>query len=91
MQAQDGVPDSTLQMYRAALQLRRKMQTPDSEVTWAAGPDHDVLDFSRSNGWRSMTNFALTAKVLPPGKLLFATRPVTDHILPPETTVWLQT
>jgi alpha-glucosidase len=90
VQAQDGDPDSTLQMYRSALQLRRKMQTTDSEVSWADQPNDDVLDFSRSNGWRSVTNFAGTARDLPPGKILFASGAVDNGTLPAETTVWLQ-
>jgi alpha-glucosidase len=90
VQAQDGVPDSTLQMYRAALQLRRKLQTPDGEVSWADQPADDVLDFSRSNGWRSVTNFSPAARDLPPGKVIIASGAVDDGTLPPETTVWLQ-
>jgi alpha-glucosidase len=90
VQAQDGVPDSTLQMYRAALQLRRKLQTPDGEVSWADQPADDVLDFSRSNGWRSVTNFSPAARDLPPGKVIFASGAVDNGTLPPETTVWLQ-
>ena len=91
VQAQEGDPDSTLQMYRGALQLRRKLQTPDNEVSWADKPDDDVLDFSRTNGWRSVTNFSPAAKKLPPGKILFASRALADHsTLPAETTVWLQ-
>jgi len=92
MQAQDGDPESTLQMYRAALQHRRKMQTPDSEVVWQSEKDPDVLDLSRSNGWRSITNFARTPKALPPGQILIASHAITDHrVVPPETTVWLRT
>lgn len=92
VQAQDGAWDSTLQMYRDALQLRRKLQAPDSEVLWATTTDLDVLDFTRSNGWRSITNFSATPKDLgpQPGKVIFASQPVTDHrVLPAETTVWL--
>jgi alpha-glucosidase len=90
VQAQDGVAGSTLEMYRAALQLRRKMQTSDSSVVWNGDNDRDVLDFSRSNGWRSVTNFSRTATALPSGKVLFASGPVDNGSLPAETTVWLQ-
>ena len=87
MQAQDSDPRSTLQMYRAALHLRRKLQPPDNELGWAPGPDDDVLDFSRSNDWRSITNFSRTAKAPPPGKILFASRDITDRsTIPAETT-----
>ena len=92
VQTQVGNPYSTLQMYRSALRLRRQIQTADSEVTWSRKADHSVLDFTRSNGWRSITNFARTETDLPPGRILFASRAVTDHsTVPPETTVWLQT
>ena len=92
VQAQDGVADSTLEMYRAAIQLRRKMQTSDSTIAWANGADHGVLDFSRSGGWRSVTNFSETAIALPAGKILIASGVIADDgNLPPETTVWMLT
>jgi len=81
-----------LQMYRAALQHRRKLQTPDSEVVWRSEEDPDVLDLSRPNGWRSITNFGPTPKTLPPGQILIASGAITDQgVMPPETTVWLRT
>ena len=91
VQAQDGDPESTLQLYRAALRHRREIQTSDSEVVWREEKDPDVLDFSRPNGWRSITNFGRTPKALPRGQVLIASAVITDQgVVPPETTVWLQ-
>jgi alpha-glucosidase len=68
------------------------MQTADSTIAWANGADHGVLDFSRSGGWRSVTNFSETAIALPAGKILIASGVIADDgNLPPETTVWMLT
>ncbi|SPL89268.1 Alpha-glucosidase [[Actinomadura] parvosata subsp. kistnae] len=43
MQAQQGVPGSTLELYRAALRLRRAL---DGDLTWRDSPE-GTLVFSR--------------------------------------------
>ncbi len=48
--AQEDEADSTLEMYRAALQLRRELQTGE-ELTWLETDHPDVLHFTRPNGW----------------------------------------
>ena len=91
VQAQDGARGSTLEMYRAALRLRRKIQPADGDVIWSTERDQDVLDFSRSNGWRCITNFSGAPTALPSGGVLIASGTMADDgVLPPETTVWLQ-
>ena len=92
VQAQDGARTAPCRCTEPRCSSAGKCKPPTVKSLGRTEPDHDVLDFSRSNGWRSITNFSLTAKDLPPGKILFASRAITDHrTLPPETTVWLQT
>ncbi len=91
VQAQDGAEDSTLELYRAGLALRRKLITTDSTVHWLPGDAGDVLHFRRSNGWECLINFSPTGSVplTGPQQVLLASSPLTGDVVPPETTVWL--
>ncbi|WP_374991227.1 glycoside hydrolase family 13 protein [Streptomyces sp. LHD-70] len=88
-QAQDGVEGSTLELYREALRLRRKVQG-DESLTWISSPD-DVLHFGRSSGWQSVTNLSSVPVQLPAGEVLLSSgeTPADGH-LAPNTTVWLR-
>ncbi|MGW5100823.1 glycoside hydrolase family 13 protein [Streptomyces sp. NPDC004100] len=87
--AQTGAEGSTLELYRAALKLRRKLLEGE-ELTWAPETAPDVLEFRRTPGWRCLTNLGGTSVPLPPGELLLASEPLTvSGSLPPDTTVWL--
>ncbi|WP_407548076.1 alpha-amylase family glycosyl hydrolase [Streptomyces sp. Pv4-95] len=91
-QAQDGTEGSTLELYRAALRLRRKMMG-DESLEWVGADDAavgGVLHFRRSSGWHSVTNFSESPVPVPPGEVLLASGPLTGDDLPPDTTVWLQ-
>ncbi|MEU0964265.1 alpha-amylase family glycosyl hydrolase [Streptomyces sp. NPDC005917] len=88
VEAQDGTAGSTLELYRTALRLRRKLIEGET-LTWAEAPA-DVLHFARSEGWRCATNVSDAPVPLPPGEVLLASVPLPhDGTLPPETTVWL--
>ncbi len=92
VEAQDGAEGSTLELYRAALGLRRELQA-DESLQWVdAGPTAvtHVLHLRRSTGWESVTNFSDAAVDLPAGEVLLASGPLTDGTLPPDTTVWLR-
>ncbi len=52
-------------MYRAALALRPKLQTQDSELSFVDQGADDVLYFRRTNGWRCITNFSHQDQPLP--------------------------
>ncbi|WP_405934573.1 glycoside hydrolase family 13 protein [Streptomyces longwoodensis] len=89
VQAQDGVEGSTLELYRRALRLRRKLLQGE-ELTWAPDAPDAVLSFARSEGWRCVTNLGADAVRLPAGEVLLASTPLDDEgVLPPDTTVWL--
>ncbi|WP_030045901.1 DUF3459 domain-containing protein, partial [Streptomyces resistomycificus] len=86
--AQDGVEGSTLELYRTALRLRRKLLEGET-LTWAADSPPGVLDFTRHDGWRCVANLSERAVPLPPGEVLLTSRPSRDGRLGPDTTVWL--
>ncbi|WP_419817315.1 glycoside hydrolase family 13 protein [Glaciibacter flavus] len=79
---------STLSMYRAALALRRELET-DEELVWVDSPDA-VAHFRRPNGWEVATNFGDTACPLPAGDVVLSSGPLEDGRLPGATTVWLR-
>ncbi|MFH9061296.1 glycoside hydrolase family 13 protein [Streptomyces coeruleorubidus] len=88
VEAQDGVEGSTLELYRTALKLRRKLLDGE-ELTWAADAPDGVLQFDRCEGWRCVTNLSGTTVPLPAGEVLLASAPLEDGRLGPDTTVWL--
>jgi alpha-glucosidase len=91
-EAQDGVEGSTLELYRAALGLRRELRA-DESLEWVdAGPvaATHVLHLRRSSGWESVTNLSGADVDLPAGEVLLASGPLPGGVLPPDTTVWLR-
>ncbi|MEU7048195.1 glycoside hydrolase family 13 protein [Streptomyces eurythermus] len=89
VQAQTGVEGSTLELYRTALRLRRKLLEGET-LTWTPGAPAGVLDFTRSEVWRSVTNLGPEPVPLPPGEVLLSSAELPGGgVLPPDTTVWL--
>ncbi|MGQ4399953.1 alpha-amylase family glycosyl hydrolase [Streptomyces hayashii] len=87
--AQDGVAGSTLELYRTALRLRRKLLQGE-ELVWARQSPPGVLSFARHDGWRCVTNLSDASVPSPPGEVLLSSAPLGDDgLLPPDTTVWL--
>ncbi|MFE5740181.1 DUF3459 domain-containing protein [Streptomyces celluloflavus] len=96
-EAQMGDPDSTPELYRAALALRRRHPGPGAgdTVQWDDAPDGVLA--SRRPGFVCATNTADRALTIPlPGRPLFSNSPVEDvegppgaaFALPAHTTVW---
>jgi alpha-glucosidase len=87
--AQRADPDSTLNLYRAALRLRRGTPALHIEpLTWVDTPE-DVLTFDRGTGFRCVVNLsARTVDIGGQGSVLLASGPCDDG-LPPDTAVWL--
>ncbi|MFJ4523668.1 glycoside hydrolase family 13 protein [Streptomyces sp. NPDC088810] len=89
VEAQAGAEGSTLELYRTALRLRRKLLEGET-LAWTPDAPAAVLDFARSEGWRNVTNLGTDPVPLPPGEILLASTPLpTGRTLPPDTTVWL--
>ena len=88
VESQEHDEDSTLSLYRRALQLRREFQT-EERLEWLDTARPDVLAFSRPNGWTSVTNFGAKPVALPAGTVLVTSSPLTDGLLPGAATAWL--
>ncbi|MGW1956043.1 glycoside hydrolase family 13 protein [Streptomyces sp. NPDC001920] len=88
VEAQDGVEGSTLELYRRALRLRRKLLQGE-ELHWAPDGPPGVLHFARSDGWRCVANLSGAPVPLPPGEVLIGSAPLEGGLLGPDTTVWL--
>ncbi|WP_125610284.1 glycoside hydrolase family 13 protein [Specibacter cremeus] len=93
--AQDGVPGSTLELYRSALDWRRKLQGEET-LEWLSEPTDIVTHYRRPNGWEVITNFGGATALLPSGVdlatvvLASSGEPApAGHVIPGETTFWL--
>ena len=88
--AQQTDPDSTLSLYRTAMQLRRGLFHPQG-LTWLSDKDADLLVFERPGRDGRMVRCAVnqgTTAVELPGRPLLASGPLTGDELPPDTAVW---
>ncbi|WBB77054.1 glycoside hydrolase family 13 protein [Micromonospora sp. WMMD1128] len=92
VRAQAGDPHSMLELYRAALALRRASPSlGDGALTWLPAPDR-VLAFAREPGLTCVVNLGDEAVPLPAyDRLLLASGPLDDDRLPADTAVWLRT
>ncbi|MEV6803813.1 glycoside hydrolase family 13 protein [Streptomyces sp. NPDC051132] len=89
VEAQAGTEGSTLELYRTALRLRRKLLAGET-LDWAPDAPADVLDFRRTDAWRCVTNLGAGPVPLPAGEVLLSSAPLpAAGTLPPDTTVWL--
>ena len=85
--AQEG-EDGTLDLYRAALLIRKSMQC-EEELKWIKTTSAQVLHFSRPNGWQSITNFNAAPYKLPAGELMLTSKPLIRGRLPKNATAWV--
>ena len=85
--AQSGVEGSTLELYRAGLELRKHYFEHDEDLTWLdLGPD--VLAFRRGSGAICALNYGSDPVALPAGGLLLGSELGLEAI-EPETCVWI--
>ncbi|MBO9625938.1 MAG: hypothetical protein J7484_06150 [Microbacterium sp.] len=83
-----GVPSSTLQLYRRALRMRRRLQTEEG-LAWVETGRADVLRFVRPNGWEIVTNFGVEPFDLGADARRIVLGDVDGHELPGDSTVWI--
>jgi alpha-glucosidase len=87
---EDADPNSTLNLYRKAIGLRKGLETAE-ELTWIKHwLSKTTLHFKRPNGWHSITNFGAKAIKLPKGRVLLSTLPLVGGKLPANATAWVQ-
>jgi alpha-glucosidase len=86
--AQRGVPDSTYEMYRSALALRREHALGGGTIEHLDGYTDDVVAF-RNGAVTVVTTVGDTAAALPAGaRVLLASGPLDGDKVPADTTVW---
>ena len=86
---QEADPNSTLNLYRRALDLRGQLFV-GSDLGWIES-ESQVLCFERGGGVRCVTNFGSEPIALPSGDVLLASAALDTGGLPTDTTVWLRT
>jgi alpha-glucosidase len=88
VEAEEGDPASTLELYRTTLQLRRKLAgLQGTDFEWLDAPA-GCLGYRRGD-IRVWLNTGAVAVPLPAGEFVHASGPV-DAELPPDTCVWLR-
>ncbi|MEU9499872.1 alpha-amylase family glycosyl hydrolase [Streptomyces sp. NPDC048196] len=93
VEAQQGDPAAPLELYRAALRIRRGLLA-DEALEWIGGPEAmagGLLHFRRSGGWECVANLSDAVRPLPEGQLLLSSAPLSGDRLPPWTTAWVRT
>nr|WP_174257789.1 glycoside hydrolase family 13 protein [Phytoactinopolyspora alkaliphila] len=93
VEAQQGDPESVLELYRSALRIRREEPAFESEaLTWNQDIGADVLAFEREPGFMCVVNIGSESVKLPVHtEILLASSPLSeDGLLPADTAVWLR-
>jgi alpha-glucosidase len=89
--AQQSDPDSHLNLYRAALKIRRAEEAlGEGRLTWDDDAPAGVLSFTRDPGFHCVVNLGSSPIDLPPGEILLASEPLLAGELPVDATVWLK-
>lgn len=87
--SQRGVAGSTLELYRAALALRRASDLGLGSLEWLDGYPDNVVAL-RNGDITVIANVGDTIIRLPTNKVLFSSEPLPDGNLPTDATVWLR-
>lgn len=87
VEAQAGREGSMLELYRAALKLRREHMVADLEIEWLDSPPH-ILMFQRGSGVRCIVNFGSEPVPLD-GEVLVSSVDLEDGELPGDAAAWV--
>lgn len=85
---QRGVDGSTLELYRAALHLRREHDLGSGTLEWLPGFPPTVVAL-RNGAVVVVANTGDAPVELPAGDVLLASSPLSGRLLPADTTAWL--
>jgi alpha-glucosidase len=89
VELQEKDPESTLNLYRAALALRHSESgLGDGTMEWIEAGEK-VIAFNRPGGFVCYVNFGKAIN-LPAGELLLGSNPVQSDILETDTAVWMR-
>jgi alpha-glucosidase len=82
--------DSTLSLYRQAIELRKTHKAFDGEeLEWYGAPAGCFAYRRKGGGLVCVLNACETAVPLPAGEILLASGPLNERHLPPNTAAWL--
>lgn len=87
--SQDGVPGSTLELYKTALKLRSAHGLGTGSLEWVGDYGNKVVAF-RNGDITVITNLGKVAVELPVGEIVLASEEIVGGALPADTTVWLR-
>ncbi|MDQ1530646.1 MAG: alpha-glucosidase, partial [Microbacteriaceae bacterium] len=85
---QDGEPGSMLELYRAALALRPRLNV-GAGLAWQSAAE-TVLHFERAGGWHAIVNLGEEPAPLPDGDVLITSVPLVDGLLPGDAAAWVK-
>ena len=86
---QEHDPNSTLNLYRKALEIRKtEIGLGDGELEWLNLSDQ-VLAFKRPGNFACIVNFGEAFKI-PNGEVLIASTSIEDGILPEDGALWMR-
>ncbi len=90
--AQAPDPDSHLNLYKAALRIRRSTEAlGEGRLSWDEDTRADVLSFTRSPNFRCVANLSGSPVPLPThNQVLLTSEPLVDGQLPTDATAWLE-
>jgi alpha-glucosidase len=88
---QEGVPGSTLELYKLAIRLRRELKLGDGTFEWVAKFTNDRALGFRNGDILVIHNFGADALPLPAGEIVARSEIGDSLSLEPHTTVWLKT
>lgn len=88
--SQDGVNNSTLNMYRQALAIRKaESGLGDGSLEWIEAGD-EVVAFERPGDFACFINFGKSFELPSNTQVLISSGPVSGHSLPTDTAVWVR-
>jgi alpha-glucosidase len=86
---QEGLPGSTLELYREAISLRRDHLLGDEQLEWL-DLGEDVIAFRRGGGVACVVNYGANPVRLPDGEVILASDEIELGRLPGNVAVWLR-
>ena len=90
VEAEEDDPASMLNLYKAALRIRRaEPALGDGDFAWLDAAS-DALVFSRGDDFVSVTSFDAPVALPPHREVLLASTEPADGVLPPNSTAWLR-
>ena len=89
VEKQDGVPGSTLSLFRRAIELRHGRGDLGNGVDWLDAPEGG-LAFRCADGMVCVLNAGTHPVPLPVGEVLLASDAVADGALPPNAAAWIR-